>query len=139
MQDAGETLIEGSAGTVTLAQSGDSDKKQLEFIVETTAPMERLHVTSWKHGVQVFQCGKHAAEATIQASSKSSSKRRRITAEPACTDAAATEQTAAVPNSDRAAIPGSRVWVLSSHSPLEPGEMKVAHTPGVLKVTVPVK
>lgn len=136
-------MIEGTAGTVTLAQLGDTSKKQLEFIVETKAAMNRLHVNSWKHGVQVFQSGKHAAGAAGQAGTSGSNKRRRTASGPAATVgvegvAAENADIGTQSVSERTAIPGSRLWVLSSHMPLQPGKMSVIHTPGVLKVTVPV-
>lgn len=142
-QDQGDTLIEGTAGTVTLAQLGDGSEKQLEFIVETKAAINRLHVNSWKHGVQVYQCGKHAAGVPGQAGTSGSNKRRRTTSGPAASvgpESVAAEQAGVGTQSlsERTAISGSRLWVLSSHMPLQPGKMCVIHTPGVLKVTVPV-
>jgi len=143
LQDWGDTLIEGlgAAGHARLSQFADGDKKQLEFVVETRAPMSRLHVRCWRHGVQVYQSRKRTPEAAGRSGNAGSSKRKRSGDERNRGSGAAVAHAngGAAPQIDSAAIAGTRLWILSSHRPLVADAMQVTHTVGVLKVTVPVE
>eukprot|EP00892_Ulva_mutabilis_P002943 jgi/Ulvmu1/1264/UM109_0062.1 len=138
--DRGDTLIEGSkaGGHVRLAQFAAGDKKHLEFVVETTAPMSRIHVRCWRHGVQVYQSKKRASEGADRPGNPGSSKRPRITSDRSRGTSPHADG-GTISQSDMSAIPGTKLWILSSHSPLVADAMQVTHTVGVLKVTVPVE
>lgn len=124
--------MDGIAGTATLTQ-GDSDQRQLEFVVETSAPMNRLNVTAWKHGVQVYQSAKPGGENPEPI--EPASKRPRL--EDSASAQLGDQSTAG--RSELSSVPNKCIWVMYSNYPIVPDKMQVVRAAGVLKVIVPIE